>query len=128
MLKSKSLSNSFFILAATLVPTWISGLSLPARADDYHPDPRSVQRLDSAYRYPRAGWIVMHIEGKPYERGVQHGKLLAAEIAAYVNALAAFNEPKAPATAWRLIRQLTAALVAGDERYCRRRQCAGGHV
>ncbi len=32
------------------------------------------------YRYEENGWIYLHIEGKPYERGFQHGKLLSQEI------------------------------------------------
>ena len=35
----------------------------------FQPDPKSVQRYGPAYRYPQAGWIVLHIEGAPYERG-----------------------------------------------------------
>ena len=58
-------------------------------AGDYSPDPRSVRRHGPAYRYPQAGWIVLHIEGKPYERGIQHGRLMATEIAAYVRCFAA---------------------------------------
>src|SRR5262245_8318915 len=44
---------------------------------DFRPDPLSVQRYGPAYRYPQAGWIVLHVEGGPYERGYQHGRLLA---------------------------------------------------
>ncbi len=47
----------------------------PAAAGDFEPDPRSVQRYGPAYRYPQAGWIVLHIEGEPYQRGCQHGRL-----------------------------------------------------
>ena len=36
-------------------------------------DPNTVQRHGKGYRYNQAGWIVVHIEGEPYERGVQHG-------------------------------------------------------
>ena len=36
--------------------------------------------LDNAYRYEKNGWIFVHIEGSPYERGFQHGYLLADEI------------------------------------------------
>ena len=46
--------------------------ALPA---DFVPDPASVQRHGPGYRYPQAGWIVLHIEGEPYDRGVQHGHL-----------------------------------------------------
>ena len=41
---------------------------LPTKA--FTPDPSSVERYGPAYRYPQAGWIVLHIEGEPYERGV----------------------------------------------------------
>ncbi|HEY1603584.1 MAG TPA: hypothetical protein VGG64_28545, partial [Pirellulales bacterium] len=51
-----------------------------ATAADFRPDAASVVRHGPAYRYPQAGWIVLHIEGAPYERGFQHGTLLAAEI------------------------------------------------
>ena len=37
--------------------------------------------LSKANRHERAGWIYLHIEGGPRERGFQHGYLLAKEIA-----------------------------------------------
>jgi hypothetical protein len=37
--------------------------------------------LTKAKRFGRAGWIYLHIEGEPRERGFQHGYLLAKEIA-----------------------------------------------
>ncbi len=40
----------------------------------------SVVRSGPAWRLDRDGWIELHIEGTPYERGCQHGWLLAAEI------------------------------------------------
>ncbi len=57
---------------------------MPARAGDFRPDPLAVQRHGRGYRYPQAGWIVLHIDGEPYDRGVQHGRLLAPEIVAFV--------------------------------------------
>ncbi|MDD2837021.1 MAG: hypothetical protein PHY05_12840, partial [Methanothrix sp.] len=36
---------------------------------------------NQGYRYEENGWTYLHIEGKPYERGFQHGRLLAQEIA-----------------------------------------------
>jgi hypothetical protein len=36
--------------------------------------------LKKAVRQEKAGWIYIHIEGKPYERGYQHGYLLSNEI------------------------------------------------
>ena len=81
-----------------------------ARAADFEPDPRAVQRYGPAYRYPQAGWIVLHIEGEPYERGVQHGRLLATEIAAHVRCFAAVQNPKSPAEGWKQTRTLANAL------------------
>src|SRR6184192_2928797 len=81
-----------------------------ARAADYQPDPRSVQRHGKGYRYPQAGWIVLHVEGEPYERGYQHGRLLAPEILAYVRCFAATQSPKAPSEGWKLTRALVDSL------------------
>jgi hypothetical protein len=81
----------------------------PAR-QEYGPDPASVRRYGPAYRYPRAGWIVLHIEGEPYDRGYQHGRLLAPEIASYLRTLAAQRSPKAPGPAWQAVRTLVDAL------------------
>src|SRR5262245_10474355 len=77
---------------------------------DFQPDPLSVQRHGPAYRYPQAGWIVLHIEGEPYERGYQHGRLMAPEIAAYLRCSAALRGHKAPAEAWNNTRLLVNAL------------------
>jgi len=33
-----------------------------------------------AVRRDQSGWIFLHIEGEPYDRGEQHGQLLATEI------------------------------------------------
>ncbi len=94
----------FLVLAAcAFVPA-------AARAADFEPDPRAVQRYGPAYRYPQAGWIVLHIEGEPYERGVQHGRLLASEIAAHVRCFAATQNPKSPAEGWKQTRTLANAL------------------
>jgi hypothetical protein len=84
----------------------------PAAANGtaFRPDPKSVQRYGPAYRYPQAGWIVLHIEGKPYQRGYQHGRLMAPEIAAHLRCFAAVQSPKAPAQGWKLTRTLVNAL------------------
>jgi Phospholipase B len=37
-------------------------------------------RLKGAYRFERAGWIYVHLQGTPEEIGYQHGYLLAPEI------------------------------------------------
>src|SRR5436853_624091 len=79
-------------------------------ASDYVADPASVMREGAGSRYPQSGWIVLHIEGEPYERGFQHGKLLAAEIVDHVQATANHRSPKSPAEAWRDLRTLVNAL------------------
>ena len=122
------------------------GLSALARAagpdassgkEPFRPDPASVQRFGAGYRYPQAGWIVLHIEGEPYERGYQHGRLLAPEIARFVEALAAYRSPKAPADAWRTVRlagqrplpaQVRRRVPRRDEGHRRRRRSRRRHV
>jgi hypothetical protein len=76
----------------------------------FEPDPLAVQRYGAAYRYPQAGWIVLHIEGAPYERGFQHGTLLAEEINSYVRCYAATQCWKAPEEGWKLVRTMTNAM------------------
>src|SRR5271154_2259026 len=39
------------------------------------------QWIRAAERHERAGWIYLHVEGGPRERGFQHGYLLSSEIA-----------------------------------------------
>src|SRR5437870_6519112 len=95
------------IALATLLTTTCVQAAAPK---DYQPDPKSVQRYGPAYRYPQDGWIVLHIEGKPYERGYQHGRLLAPEIAAHLRCFAAVQNSKAPSDGWRTTRTLTNAL------------------
>jgi hypothetical protein len=43
--------------------------------------PIQRQWLAKGHRHEKAGWIYLHIEGEPRERGFQHGYLLAKEIA-----------------------------------------------
>jgi hypothetical protein len=93
-------------LLALLAP----GLAAAAPQADFRPDSRSVQRYGPAYRYPQAGWVVLHIEGQPYDRGYQHGRLMPHEIAACIRAVAAMQSDKSPADAWKLTRTLTSAL------------------
>ncbi len=98
------------VLIAVSLPKAAQAVDGPRVAKGFHPDAAAVQRFGPAYRYPQAGWIVLHIEGEPYERGYQYGRLLAPEIADYVKALASYRSPKAPAEAWRDLRLLVNAL------------------
>ncbi len=45
----------------------------------------SSKSYDKGYRYNIQGWIYLHIEGEPYDRGYQHGYLLSNEIIDMLN-------------------------------------------
>ena len=47
----------------------------------------SPSKYGPAYRQDRDGWIFLHIEGDPRERGYQHGYLLAPEIDDFITTL-----------------------------------------
>ena len=53
--------------------------SIIVLAEDSDPKVKSSESYEGAYRYNVNGWIYLRIEGHPYERGFQHGYLLAAE-------------------------------------------------
>jgi hypothetical protein len=85
-------------------------IAAPVSAGDFTPDSHAVQRFGPAYRYPQAGWIVLHVEGAPYERGFQHGRLMAPEIAGYVRSFAMQLGAGAPGDVWNQTRTLVNAL------------------
>ena len=70
---------------------WFEGIALeeiPSSTGEW-PAREAVQTFGPAYRYPAAGWIYLHIEGQPYERGYQHGHLMSHEIPEYLERCAA---------------------------------------
>src|SRR5262249_2548439 len=85
-------------------------ISLPLAAENFTPDPHSVQRFGPGYRYPQAGWMVVPVEGAPYDRGFQPGRLLAPEIAGYVRCFAQQQSATAPADGWNNTRTIVNAL------------------
>ncbi len=56
-----------------------SGLNQSSFAES--PTPEQQAWLAKAHRADKAGWIYLHTEGEPFERGFQRGYLLAREIA-----------------------------------------------
>ncbi|HJZ97985.1 MAG TPA: C45 family autoproteolytic acyltransferase/hydrolase [Candidatus Solibacter sp.] len=69
---------------------WFEGVAIDeASTADEWPAREAVKTFGPAYRYPSAGWIYLHIEGEPYERGYQHGFLMAREIPEYMARCAA---------------------------------------
>jgi hypothetical protein len=103
------MTSKFSIVVCFLI-TACGCVSSRAAASPYFPDPASIQREGAGYRYPQAGWIVCHVEGEPYDRGYQQGKLLAPEIAGYVRCFAATQSSKSPTDGWKLTRTLTESL------------------
>lgn len=71
----------------------------------------TVKWFGPAFRYTDKGWIFIHIEGKPYQRGYQYGYLLSEEITAYMRKLAYLEDRNVPNAGWEKQRQLTNALM-----------------
>jgi hypothetical protein len=101
------MTRRVLILCAVVL---ISSAPALCGAEPFRPDPLSVRRHGPGYRYPQNGWAVLHIEGEPYDRGYQHGRLMAAEIENYVAALSEQRTAKAPAEYWDLYRQLVGGM------------------
>lgn len=65
---------------------WIAPPSARAQSAmrSHHTPPRLARLktpdLHGAYRFERAGWIYVHLDGTPHEIGFEHGYLLAPEI------------------------------------------------
>jgi hypothetical protein len=99
-----------FRRAIVCVLFFVSLLKPIVCAADFTPDPATVQREGLGYRYPQAGWIVLHVEGEPYERGRQQGKLMWREIQAYIKCFAMQWSSKSPQESWRLMRTTVNAM------------------
>jgi hypothetical protein len=52
----------------------------PVLASVPHSDAKNLSTYDKGYRFDENGWIYVHIEGEPYERGFQYGYLTAPEL------------------------------------------------
>jgi len=90
---------------------WMEGVTLQEIPDPSPwPNKAAVKTFGPAYRYPEGGWIYLHIEGEPYERGFQHGTLLAQEIPTYIDRCAAELNPKDRAQGWSVARTVANAL------------------
>ncbi|HTU44391.1 MAG TPA: C45 family autoproteolytic acyltransferase/hydrolase [Bryobacteraceae bacterium] len=90
---------------------WFEGVTLDevSPAESW-PAREAVQTFGPAYRYPAAGWIYLHIEGKPYDRGYQHGYLMAKEIPEYLTRCAILLGGKADEQTWNTYRTTADAL------------------
>src|SRR5207248_1164696 len=50
------------LLTAFVLSAFAPCLARGGPTAEFQPDPRSVRRSGPGYRYPQAGWIVLHIE------------------------------------------------------------------
>ena len=71
--------NRCLLLICVAVGQWI-GLTATAQSAAPLTEQQKVW-LKPAERHDKQGWVYLHIEGQPHERGFQHGYLLAKEIA-----------------------------------------------
>jgi hypothetical protein len=71
----------------------------------------TVRWAGKGFRYDDGGWICLHIEGEPYERGRQYGELVATELAAFVDKLANLQDKADPAKGWNSMRGITDAVM-----------------
>jgi len=81
----------------------------------------TVRWSGRGFRYDDRGWIVVHIEGEPYERGFQYGSLVADEIGAYIGKLGVVTNEADPEAGWRRLRfECDTIFLRGfDEEYLR---------
>lgn len=75
------------LLAVGFITILLFSTLLPASqgTENSSPVPISPDQYRPAYRYNVQGWIYIHVQGDPYDRGYQHGYLLAAEIVDMLN-------------------------------------------
>ena len=58
--------------------------------------PETVRWSGDGFRYDDQGWIFVHIEGEPYERGYQYGSLMPDEIVEYIRKLGVLQHKERP--------------------------------
>jgi hypothetical protein len=63
------------------------------------------------FRYDDGGWIFVHVEGEPYQRGRQYGELVAVELARFLEKLAVLQDKADPEKGWANLRLLADALM-----------------
>ena len=66
------------VLMLSLALTAFSWAALPATIDK---ESIEVTEWGKGYRFDQNGWVYIHVEGEPYQRGFQHGRLVAQELA-----------------------------------------------
>ncbi|NOK33549.1 hypothetical protein HMI49_10095 [Corallococcus exercitus] len=70
----------------------------------------SVRWAGKGFRYDDGGWVYVHIEGEPYERGRQYGELVSQEIVRYIEKLGIQKDKADAAKGWAQVRLLADSL------------------
>ncbi|MCE1189384.1 MAG: C45 family autoproteolytic acyltransferase/hydrolase [Ignavibacteria bacterium] len=79
----------------------------------------TIKWYGKAFRFEDRGWINIHIEGKPFERGIQYGYLAANEIKDFITKFSTQKQKDNPQAAWSSFRGTTDLLFLRkfDEEY-----------
>jgi len=80
----------FIIILILITPTLFS--SITALDDENFSETISSDQYGPGHRYNIQGWVYLHIEGEPYERGYQYGYLASAEIIEMIQRWANFAQ------------------------------------
>lgn len=99
---------------------WFDDVSVEKVDDiDAYVPPETVHWFGKAYRFDDRGWIFVHVEGGPYERGYQYGSLMGDDIVQYMTRLAIKRDVNEPVKAWNDTRfECNALFLRGyDEEY-----------
>jgi len=76
------------LVLALLTPSrGFDGVARRASPPEASQDSVFAEILAKGYRFERSGWTYVHLEGSPHDMGIQHGYLLAPEIADTYGAL-----------------------------------------
>ena len=71
----------------------------------------TVRWFNNGFRYDDQGWIFLHIEGAPYERGYQYGNLIAEELIEYINKIGIQQNKDIPSKGWDNLKFIADAMM-----------------
>jgi hypothetical protein len=71
----------------------------------------TVRWAGKGFRYDEGGWSFVHIEGEPYERGQQYGRLVASELTRFLDKLAVLQDSANPEKGWSNFRVMADSMM-----------------
>ena len=91
---------------------WFDNIELFKVEDisDYIPA-ETVRWFNNGFRYDDQGWIFLHIEGAPYDRGYQYGNLVAEELVEYINKIGIQQNKDIPSKGWDNLKFIADAMM-----------------